>query len=110
MFNLLDKYYRDTKDDCLGSLLGGFNPNLFIGSMSADPAAWNDWKISVKKITTNEFLTFDETLQAIKIFVVFHKETFGFNLVWLIDKLNLISVDDIMWSTIVKQAMKNGVP
>jgi len=105
MFYLLDKFYQDTNDDCLGSLLGGFNPYLFSDSMSADPAAWSDWETSVKKITSEELLTSDEAFQATKIFVSFHQEEFGFDLSWLIDNLNTMTPYCEEWKTSIRQAL-----
>ncbi len=105
MFEQLDGIYEETKDDCLGSLLGGFNPDLFIGSMSADPAAWEDWKKAVEKITGEELLTSDEVLCAVREFIKFHQEEFGFDLNWLIDKLNATSVDSSDWIRSVRTAL-----
>jgi len=108
MFNLLDKIYQDTNDDCLGSLLGGFNPYIFADSMSADPAAWGDWKTSVKKITSEQSLTPNEAFQATKTFVNFHQDEFGFDLSWLIDKLNTMSSNGDEWKTSIRQALKQS--
>jgi len=60
MIKFLDKYYKLTKSDDVGSLLGGM---MFIGNSenmnTADPAAWNDWLESIeetkKAISDEEF-------------------------------------------------------
>ena len=108
MFELLDGFYQDTKDDCLGSLLGGFNPSLFINSNSADSAAWLDWMNSVKKITVEELLTSDEALCTTRAFIDFHKKEFGFDLKWLIEELNSMSANSDKWLKSVKKAVEES--
>lgn len=107
MFNFLVKCYQDTKDDCLGSLLGGFNPDLFVDSMSADPAAWGDWKNAAKKITDKELLTTDEAFRATQVFIKFHQEEFGFDLSWVLNKLDSISANSEDWLASIREAL-NG--
>jgi hypothetical protein len=106
MFNLMDDFYQDTKDDCLGSLLGGFSPHLFTDSMPADSAAWNDWENTVNKITVKEWLTSDEVLRATREFIDFHQNEFGFDLKWLIKELDTISVDSEKWLKTLEKAMR----
>ncbi len=105
MFHLLDKFYQTTKDDCLGSLLSGFNPYLFEGSMSADPAAWGDWNNSVKKITKRDSLTSCEAFEATYGFIVFHQEEFGFDLSWVIEKMQTMSADSDDWKSSIKNVI-----
>lgn len=105
MFYLLDSFYWVNEDDCLGSLLGGFNPYLLADSMSADPAAWEDWGRCVKKVTDREELTSDEAFRAAWTFVKYHIEEWGFELQWVIDKLNEMSVDSEAWKKCVERAL-----
>ena len=107
MFYLLDMFYWITKDDCLGSLLGGFNPYLFVGGMSADPAAWDDWINSVKKISDEELLTSKEAFLCTVEFVRFHKDEFGFELGWLIDGINAMSEDNEKWTASINKALQD---
>jgi len=105
MFYLLDSIYDNTKDECLGSLLGGFNPHLFVESMSADPAAWGDWKNMVIRITNKELLTVDEALEVTQKFIIFHRDEFGFDLDWLIDRLNTMTSNNEDWLSSIKKAL-----
>lgn len=41
MFFFLEKYYRDTQSDDVGSLLGEMS--LLPDGSTADPASWNTW-------------------------------------------------------------------
>ena len=106
MFYLLEMIYENTKNDCLGSLLGGFNPHLFRGSMSADSAAWEDWNNIVQKITNERLLTSGETLRVTKAFVKFHEDEFGFDLGWLTDELSNLSDEDEKWVKVVERSFE----
>ena len=97
MFYFLDRYYWEEKDETLGCLLSRFNPNLWHDGMSADPAAWEDWNNVIKKISNNNLLTSFETLNASIKFIKFHQDEFGFELNWLINKLNTTSIESPEW-------------
>lgn len=56
MFCMMDTYYERTKLDDISALLGSFNPYLFEGKISAEPAVWSDWVNCVKKITSHDYL------------------------------------------------------
>jgi hypothetical protein len=105
MFYLLDSFYKGTTDECFISLLSGFDPHLFVDSMSADPAAWCDWNNVVKKIIGKDLLTSEEVLHTTKGFVQFHIDEFGFELGWLIEELNKITVSSQRWIGCVKKAL-----
>ncbi len=105
MFHLLDVFYWDTRDEDFASLVSGFDPYLFEESMSADPAAWGDWKDSVKKVTDRELLTTDEALDATRKFIVFHRDEFGFNLGWLVDRLDGMTANDKNWLDSIENAL-----
>jgi hypothetical protein len=50
MFYYLDACY-DRRNSCdLGDLLGDLR--LLADGMPADPAAWEDWQVAVKKVTS----------------------------------------------------------
>ena len=74
MFRLLDEFYKSSNDECLGNLLSGFNPFLFSDEKTADPAAWDDWMSTVKKITDKDSLNEREAFFAACEFVKFHQE------------------------------------
>ena len=105
MFYFLDGYYVKNKDDTLGYLLSGFNPNLWVDSMSADPAAWEDWINTAKKITSEETMTSHEAFNATREFIIFHQNEFGFDLKWLIEELNALSAESKEWLECVSKVL-----
>ena len=48
MKDFLDKFYQKTKSDDVGSLLGDLS--LLSDGCTADPAAWDDWLNTIKKV------------------------------------------------------------
>jgi hypothetical protein len=73
--------------------------------MSADPAAWSDWNNIVKKIINKDILTSEEAFIAVKSFIQFHIDEFGFELGWLLDELKTISIDSQRWIDAVEKAL-----
>jgi len=49
MFYFLEKEYMLTKSDDIGGLLGSLDWAMWDDAKPADPAAWEDWMIAVKK-------------------------------------------------------------
>ena len=47
MYYFLDKYYKLTKSDDVGCLLGGMS--LLNDGGTADPAIWQDWEDAISK-------------------------------------------------------------
>ena len=52
MCHFLEEYYKQTKSDDVGSLLGDLQ--IDASNRTADPAAWNDWLKSVKAATESK--------------------------------------------------------
>ncbi|PJI07264.1 MULTISPECIES: hypothetical protein [Clostridium] len=83
MFYYLCSIWNKVKDDKtiyniddFSAFMGGINPFLFKGSMSADPAAWEDWISCVNKIESNNseeiMLTSVEAFDCMISFVKFY--------------------------------------
>lgn len=81
LFFLLEEFYTETKNDSVGILLGSMDFELFDGSDSADPAAFEDFCDCLNDCYKN---TSTENIQtaflAAKQFLKFYKNEFGFNL------------------------------
>jgi hypothetical protein len=61
MFLFLQKYYRETKSDDVGGLLGGMS--FLPQGGTADPASWNDWIKCVQSVLTGEVKEDDFSLK-----------------------------------------------
>ncbi len=81
LFSLLESFYKVTKNNSVGILLGSMDFELFDGSDSADPAAFEDFCDCLNDCYKN---TSTENIQtaflAAKQFLNFYKNEFGFNL------------------------------
>ena len=105
MFFMLDQHYwTSTKNDSLGQLLGSLNPYLFIGSKTADPAAWEDWIDSITRITDASLLSPDEALKACMVFLEFYMSEFGFDVGWILEDIRNMSDNDKVWLFYVNHA------
>jgi hypothetical protein len=104
MFFMLDEYWDETRHDSLAAMLGSLNPFLFEDSISADPAAFQSWVDSVKKVTGEDVLTYDEAFQASLIFLKLYQIEFGFEIGWIIDELSVASGKNERWINCVKKA------
>lgn len=62
MDEFLDDYYKETSSDDLGSLLGGML--MTDEEETMDPAAWQDWNKSTKKISNSSNLSNEEVYKA----------------------------------------------
>lgn len=110
MFYFLDDYYINHKEqDSLASLLGDLSPYTFDGCISADPAAWNDWKKSVAEVTKYDTLTSDEVLKVIMIFLKFYNNSFGFDLINVIEYIESGSISVSEWSLYISKAINNSM-
>jgi len=49
MFYLWEEFYRTTKSDEIGSMLGGLSWEIWADKTSGDPAFWEYWKAAVEK-------------------------------------------------------------
>jgi len=52
MYSFLEHEYELTKSDDIGGLLGGMS--LLQDGSTADPAAWEDWENTIKKVKAGE--------------------------------------------------------
>jgi hypothetical protein len=104
MFFMLDEYWDETKHDSLAAMLGSLNPFLFKDSISADPAAFQNWVDSVKKVTDEGVLTYDEAFQASLIFLKLYQIEFGFEVGGVIDELSAMTGKNERWINCIKKA------
>jgi hypothetical protein len=80
MYCMMENFYKITKVDDLGALLGSFNPYLFEGGMPADDAAWDDWKSCVEKVSTQDYLSEKQAYDAMILIIKLYNDKFGFEL------------------------------
>jgi deoxyadenosine/deoxycytidine kinase len=66
MTAFLDMYYRYSRSDQIGALLGAMDMNIFNNNQTADPAIWEDW---IECLNNNNEPTIFESFQAAKKFV-----------------------------------------
>jgi len=96
-YQLLHRIYneveKDDADDIYGSLVSGFNPYIYTDETSGDPAAWEDWKNVLNKITRNNCLDLQEVLDATYAFIKFHQDEFGFKLAHILEKIKTITTE-----------------
>lgn len=71
----LEKYHQKSKNDDLGLLLSDISTDTFIGTETADPAAWEDWQdaiVLVKGNNVTKYLTeqqaFDSMINYLRTF------------------------------------------
>ena len=105
-FLLRDYYWETTKNDSLGGMLGDLSPYIAEGYISADPAAWEDWIDSVKKVSDNNLLKHEEALQAIIVFLEFYMTEFGFNIGWILEDIINLSHKRKEWMSFVDKAIQ----
>ena len=81
MFYVIDAYYSAYPSDPVGSLLGDLNPFLFKDTISADPAAYDDFcDCFAKTAKGREADNVDVGYLAAKSFLQFYNDEFGFEL------------------------------
>jgi len=107
MYRILDHICWETndEDETLMNLLGNLDPSIFIDSMSADSAAWEDWCDVLVKTHYGEMLSPLDVLSATIDFMHFHQNEFGFPLDRVIERLKLISIESPEWSYIIDRAI-----
>jgi hypothetical protein len=66
MFATLDAYWDNAHDKDLGGILSGLSlwSPLSGNERTADPAAWEDWRTAVRKVTEKDSLDNSESLKA----------------------------------------------
>lgn len=123
MYYYLDDIWnkiRNKKDifslDDFIDLISDLNPFLFSETMSADPAAWEDWIDCVNKIKFSKDkemkLTSEEAFQSMILLIELYINEMNFDLKWLIEIItsqekkyeqNKISLID--WKLCVKKSL-----
>jgi hypothetical protein len=107
MYFMLDAYYWEkTKSDSLGGMLGDLSPYMAKGYISADPAAWEDWIDSVKKISNADLLTHDEVFQVIIVFLDFYMSEFGFDIGVILEDIKNMSIKSDTWLSFVNKSIE----
>ena len=77
-FALLDKYYRESDDDKVCSLLSDMDPYLFKNSLSADPAVYGDWCRIIAAYQKDGRVEYLQMLFGLKELLAFYQKEFGF--------------------------------
>ena len=104
MFYLFDElYWKSTKKDILGALLGSLNPSLFSFRI---PKAWEHWCDAVKLVTVKNVLTHDEAQRAIEAFLEYYINEFGFDLEWMLKEIKSLLATSEIWLSFVKKAFE----
>ena len=88
MYNILDDYCRESENDSLASLLSDMDPNIFSDKRAADPATYNDWYNCISCYIKNGEITEENIIVALKEFLVYYQQEFGYHLE---DVINFIS-------------------
>lgn len=90
MYNILNDYYFQESDNhYLASLLSDMDPNVFMDKMSADPATYFDWLSCVECYIVNEEIKDENIILALKSFLRFYQQEFGYQLEDVIDYFDL---------------------
>lgn len=80
LFIVLEELYEKTKNNSLGALLGSMDPNLFLESNSADPAAYEDFCECLNECLNNSLVANVKTAYHASVqFLNFYKNEFGYN-------------------------------
>ena len=81
MFYVIDAYYSVHPTDSVGSLLSDLSPFIFKDTISADPAAYDDFcDCFAKTANRREVDDVDVGYQAAELFLQFYNNEFGFEL------------------------------
>lgn len=88
MFNILDDFYRQYKDnESLASLLSDLDPNIFTDGMPADPAVYDDWVRVTEQCFQSDKPSCNEIVLAIVNFLKFYQQEFTYVFTDIIDYL-----------------------
>ena len=109
-YSMLYSHYWDTrrheermkKAFSLPGWLGSMDPYMFEGSMSADPAYWEDWSEIAKKISNSTLLTSAEALQVCISFIEFYAAEFDFDIQWVADEIKTLSPEGDLWTSYIR--------
>jgi hypothetical protein len=84
IFYILNRYWIHTSDkkpiDDLGLFLGEFDIISDDENPTADPAAWDDWENTIRKVTKVENVTEEDALKAMILLLKEYNDNQGFNL------------------------------
>lgn len=116
MFWFIDSFYWKTKDDDLGSILGGLSPFTFMDDTSADPAAWSEWKTVIEdmnlKDENKKNLTIEETIKATVVFLKEYNRSGCFNLDIIYENISALQSENCskevqeQWDKAVQKSKK----
>jgi len=104
-YDFLSPFYDKTKDDKLLDLLSCMNPFLWKDGGSADPATYEDWLDSAKKITNKEQLNAKQAFQIMLEFLRFHKNEFNYAPEWIITDLEKKTHNNEGWLRCVSKVI-----
>jgi len=96
-YKFLCIYFDETKDDNMIDLLSCMNPFFWADGNSLDPATYQDWLNSAKKVTNEEVLDIKQSFQVLLKFLEFHRDEFNYAPEWLIAELVAKTHDDTRW-------------
>lgn len=76
LYRFLDNLYKKEQNDSLGTLLGDMNPDLFVNSISADPAVYEDFYDCAKECYESSRTSDARTafLSSMKFLRMYHDE------------------------------------
>lgn len=95
MFQILNNYYfQEKKNDSLASLLSDMDPNIFSDGKAADPATYNDWYNAVKPYVKNGKIKNEDINLALKNFLIYYQQEFGFDFEDVIMYINNYSTNN----------------
>ena len=94
MFNILSDYYnRYMENDSLASILSDMDCNIFTDGKPADPAIYDDWIMAVSPFVDNGCIKRSDIMLALRSFLVYYKQEFGYELESVIAYVNGMIAD-----------------
>ena len=88
LFNVLNNFYNQTKNDSLGALLGSMNPYLFENTDSADSAVFDDFCDCLNEYFNKTSIADVQTAYSASIkFLMLYRDSFGFEIDNIIQQL-----------------------
>jgi hypothetical protein len=119
MEKFLEHYYLKNKSDDIGLILSDISSGLFTDTVTADPAAWEDWQDAVLLVLKNKSTNILTEEQAFNAMVYFVRE-FGnrisstdikllLNEILINDSLNVPKKNVwVFWKECLKETLKKN--
>lgn len=119
MEKFLEHYYLKNKSDDIGLILSDISSGLFTDTVTADPAAWEDWQDAVLLVLKNKSTNILTEEQAFNAMVYFVRE-FGnrisstdikllLNEILINDSLNVPKKNVwVLWKECLKETLKKN--